>query len=58
MKVTVDNFARAETHNYFASHMREAGGLGRFMHIYVRLYRPRPEILEGRWQFPAPVPVL
>jgi len=23
----------------------------------VRLYRPRPEILEGKWKFPAPRPV-
>jgi hypothetical protein len=21
----------------------------------VRLYRPRPEILDGRWKFPEPV---
>jgi hypothetical protein len=23
----------------------------------VRLYRPRPEILDGSWTFPTPVPV-
>jgi hypothetical protein len=23
----------------------------------VRLYRPRPEILDGRWQFPEPMPI-
>jgi hypothetical protein len=23
----------------------------------VRLYRPRPEVLEGKWRFPKPEPV-
>jgi len=23
----------------------------------VRLYRPRPEVLDGRWTFPKPKPV-
>jgi hypothetical protein len=23
----------------------------------VRLYRPRPEILNGKWKFPEPKPV-
>jgi hypothetical protein len=23
----------------------------------VRLYRPRPEILNGKWKFPEPQPV-
>jgi hypothetical protein len=34
MKVTVDNFRRAETDTYFALHTVEAGGVGRFKHIY------------------------
>jgi hypothetical protein len=24
----------------------------------VRMYRPRQEILDGTWKFPAPVPVM
>ena len=23
----------------------------------VRLYRPRPEVVDGRWTFPEPTPV-
>jgi hypothetical protein len=33
MKVTVDNFCRAETDSYFARHAQDAGGVGRFKHI-------------------------
>jgi hypothetical protein len=31
-KVTIDTFARAETHTYFRGRTREAGGTGRMMH--------------------------
>jgi hypothetical protein len=31
--------------------------IGEGWNYIVRLYRPRPEVLDGSWTFPAPVPV-
>lgn len=64
--VSIDNFIRAETD----FHMKTAVGMGCFARlchtrgpvpvseqtVIVRLYRPRTEILDGSWKFPAATP--
>ena len=40
--VTVDNFARAESDNYFAANAKEAGGLGKLSH------RREPASIDGQ----------
>ena len=54
MEVNVDNFARAETDRMFAALARAAIMDG--WNSLVRLYRPRPEVLDGTWTFPSVAP--
>jgi hypothetical protein len=70
VEVNVDNFARAESDRMFAANGGSStvrfGGCadGRpnclpvtdGWNYLVRLYRPRAEILDGSWTFPAIAP--
>ena len=49
--VSADNFVRAETDRYFGAVVMD-GGFGKFFHRY----RPRVEILSGKWRFPEARP--
>jgi hypothetical protein len=62
--VTPDNFVRAGSDLYFSGLVKDGGGCdGRIANCLptppgwsylVRLYRPKPEILNGAWTFPEP----
>jgi hypothetical protein len=68
--VNVTNFVRAETDRMFAGLQAQTGGVNQLFHYRVptpvdrqtvirmnRDTRPRAEILDGTWTFPAPMPV-
>jgi hypothetical protein len=50
-RVNAVNFVRAEADRMFARLPVLPG-----WNYLIRLYRPRPEILDGRWTFPAAAP--
>jgi hypothetical protein len=62
--VTVDNFARAEADLYMGNAVLGGcdGKIANCLSIMpgwnytVRLYRPRPDILNGTWKFPEAQP--
>ena len=57
-EMTIQNYVRAETDLQMRNYVENMDAFGKFAQVrkvYVRMYQPRKEILEGTWKFPLPV---